>query len=238
MIKIDYKSLNALEKKLLDSTKECIQHNSTVSITELSAQFDVSTSKISKFVRKLGFESFKQYKKFIISEHNDAPPAKPSSELQRIADYIANFDDNLAHDFWLKIKDCNKLIIYGLGPSYICADYFAYRLRIFSDVFTLATNEVTTVRNSDSKDTKLLVLSTTGLFKSFDEDLSGLNYKEIIFLFEEFRYFPKLQQNTLFYLTNSGGNSELKPYEKSRTLFFIFLEEVIQKFMPNSKLGE
>ncbi|KFK97671.1 MULTISPECIES: MurR/RpiR family transcriptional regulator [unclassified Serratia (in: enterobacteria)] len=234
MIKIDYNNLNTLEKKLLDSTKECIQHNSKISITELSTQFDVSTSKISKFVRKLGFESFKQYKKFIISEHNNAPPERPSSELQRISDYVANFDDHLAYEFWMKIKDCNKLIIYGLGPSFICADYFAYRLRIFSDVFSLATNEVTTLRNSDSKDTKLLVLSTTGLFKSFDEELSGLNYKEVIFLFEEFRYFPKLQQHTLFYLTNSGGNSALKPYEKSRTLFFIFLEEVIQKFKPPS----
>ncbi|WON76430.1 hypothetical protein [Serratia sp. UGAL515B_01] len=234
MIKVDCSNLNVLEKKLLDSTKGYIQHNSTISITELSTQLDVSTSKISKFVRKMGFESFKQYKKFIISEQNDAPPLKPSDELQRISDYIANFDDNLANDFWLKIKDCNKLIIYGLGPSYICADYFAYRLRIFSDVFTLATNEITTLRNADNKDTKLLILSTTGLFKSFDEELTGLNYKEIIFLFEEFRYFPKLQKNTLFYLTNSSGNSALKPYEKSRTLFFIFLEEIIQKF--NSKI--
>ncbi|MFC0228379.1 MurR/RpiR family transcriptional regulator [Serratia aquatilis] len=233
MIKVDYTSLNVLERKLLDSTKECIQHNSTVSITELSTQLDVSTSKISKFVRKMGFESFKQYKKFLISGQTESPPIKPSDELQRISEYIANFDDNLAHDFWLKIKDCNKLIIYGLGPSFICADYFAYRLRIFSDVFTLATNEITTVRNADNKDTKLLVLSTTGLFQSFDDELSGLNYKEIIFLFEEFRYFPKLQKNTLFYLTNSSGNSTLKPYEKSRTLFFIFLEEIIQKFIPN-----
>ena len=182
----------------------------------------------------MGFESFKQYKKFLISGQIDPPPIKPSDELQRISEYIANFDDNLAHDFWLKLKDCNKLIIYGLGPSFICADYFAYRLRIFSDIFTLATNEITIVRNADNKDTKLLVLSTTGLFKAFDEDLSDLNYKEIIFLFEEFRYFPKLQKNTLFYLTNSSGNSAIKPYEKSRTLFFIFLEEIIQKFIPKS----
>ncbi|CNH95759.1 putative DNA-binding transcriptional regulator [Yersinia aldovae] len=232
MIKVDYTNLNVLERKLLDSTKECIQHNSTVTITELSTQLDVSTSKISKFVRKMGFESFKQYKRFLISGQAESPQIKPSDELQRISEYIANFDDNLAHDFWLKIKDCNKLIIYGLGPSFICADYFAYRLRIFSDVFTLATNEITTVRNADNKDTKLLVLSTTGLFQPFDDEISGLNYKEIIFLFEEFRYFPKLQKNMLFYLTNSCGNSTLKPYEKSRTLFFIFLEEIIQKFIP------
>lgn len=231
MIKIDYHALNALERKLLDCTREAIEHNATVSITGLSVQFDVSTSKISKFVRKLGFESFKQYKKFIVSGSTENSDAPPSSELQRIAEYIDEFDDKLAHDFWLKIKDCNKLIIYGLGPSYICADYFAYRLRIVSDVFTLATNEATVVRNSDSQDTKLLILSTTGLFKSFHDELSNLDYKEVIFLFEEFRHFPKLQKNTLFYLTQSCGDPQLKPYEKSRTLFFIFLEEIIQKFM-------
>lgn len=234
MIKVDYTSLNVLERKLLDSTKECIQHNATVSITELSTRLDVSTSKISKFVRKMGFNSFKQYKNFLTCDQGESSPIKNSDELHRISEYIANFDDSLAHDFWLKIKECNKLIIYGLGPSFICADYFAYRLRIFSDIFTLATNEITTVKNADSKDTKLLVLSTTGLFQPFNDEILGLNYKEVIFLFEEFRYFPKLQRNTLFYLTNSSGNSSLKPYEKSRALFFIFLEEIIQKFIPNN----
>jgi len=230
MIKVDYNNLNLLEKKLLEGTKESIQHNPKISITELSKCFDVSTSKVSKFVKKLGFESFKQYKSFIVGEENQSRASHVSDELQRISEYISEFDEQLAYDFWIKIKDCNKLVIYGLGPSYICADYFAYRLRTFSDVFTLATNDLTVVKNADNIDTKLLVLSTTGMFKPLNDDLNGLKYKEMIFLFEEFRHFPDLQANTLFYLTNSTGDSSLKAYEKSRTLFFIFLEEIIQKF--------
>jgi len=230
MIKVDYNNLNLLEKKLLEGTREYIQHNPKISITELSGCFDVSTSKISKFVKKLGFESFKQYKNFIVGEVSEPRNGQASSELQRITDYISQFDEKLAYDFWMKIKDCNKLVIYGLGPSYICADYFAYRLRTFSDVFSLATNDLTVVKNADNSDTKLLVLSTTGMFKPLKDDLNGLNYKEIIFLFEEFRHFAELQGNTIFYLTDSTGDDTLKPYEKSRTLFFIFLEEIIQKF--------
>jgi len=234
MIKVDYNNLNLLEKKLLDGTRESIQHNPKISITELSKCFDVSTSKISKFVKKLGFESFKQYKHFIVGEESEPQTSQVSDELQRITKYISNFDEQLAYDFWIKIKDCNKLVIYGLGPSYICADYFAYRLRTFSDVFTLATNDLTVVKNADNSDTKLLVLSTTGLFKPLNDDLNKLKYKEMIFLFEEFRHFPDLQGNTLFYLTNSTGDHSLKPYEKSRTLFFIFLEEIIQKFKASN----
>jgi len=234
MIKVDYNNLNLLEKKLLDGTRESIQHNPKISITELSKCFDVSTSKISKFVKKLGFESFKQYKHFIVGEESEPQTSQVSDELQRITEYISSFDEKLAYDFWIKIKDCNKLVIYGLGPSYICADYFAYRLRTFSDVFTLATNDLTVVKNADNSDTKLLVLSTTGLFKPLNDDLNDLKYKEMIFLFEEFRHFPDLQGNTLFYLTNSTGERSLKPYEKSRTLFFIFLEEIIQKFKASN----
>lgn len=236
MIKIDGSKLNLLEKKLLNGTKESIQHNPKTSITELSQCFGVSTSKISKFVKKLGFESFKQYKAFIIGSESEQTNSNASSELQRISDYINHFDEQLVYDFWLKIKDCNKLVIYGLGPSYICADYFAYRIRTFSDIFSLATNDLTVVKNADNSDTKLLVISVTGLFKPLKNELKDLNYKEIIFLFEEFRYFPDLQENTLFYLTNNTGNNLLKPYEKSRTLFFIFLEEVIQKFKARSTL--
>ncbi len=230
MIKVDYNNLNLLEKRLLDGTRESIQHNPKISITDLSKCFDVSTSKISKFVKKLGFDSFKEYKSFIVGKESESRTSQVSDELQRINDYINHFDEQLAYDFWIKIKDCNKLVIYGLGPSYICADYFAYRLRTFSDVFSLATNDLTVVKNADNSDTKLLVLSTTGLFKPLKDDLNDLNYKEIIFLFEEFRHFPDLQRNTLFYLTKSTGDNSLKPYEKSRTLFFIFLEEIIQKF--------
>lgn len=236
MIKVDGNRLNPLEKIIFAESKHHIESNSAITITDLAYQLSVSPSKISKFVRKLGFDSFKQYKQFLEKEDMaELPTQAVSNELQRIAHYIETFDNALAEEFWSKLKDCNKLIIYGIGPSFIVAEYFAYRLRIASNIFVLATHEETVVRNSDKGDTKLLILSTTGQFKSFEEDIVGLRYNEIIFLFEELRYFEGLRHHTLFYLTQSSGDKTLKPFEKSRTLFFIFLEEVIQKFLHNNK---
>ncbi|SET25860.1 MurR/RpiR family transcriptional regulator [Thorsellia anophelis] len=237
MIKVDGAGLNPLEKVIFSDSKLHIRSNSSIKITELAHQLNVSPSKISKFVRKLGFDSFKQYKEFIkVDESLQIKQRQDSNELARIAKYISSFDNSLVEAFWYKLSACNKLIIYGIGPSFIVAEYFAYRLRIASNIFVLATNEETVVRNSDKEDTKLLILSTTGQFKSFEDDIAGLNYNEIIFLFEELRFFEGLRDHTIYYLTQASGDNSLKPYEKSRTLFFIFLEEVIQKFLLKAKL--
>ncbi|MFC0179210.1 MurR/RpiR family transcriptional regulator [Thorsellia kenyensis] len=236
MFKIDGERLNSLEKQLFRDTQPLILNCPNISITDLSCALGVSSSKISKFVRKLGFASFKTYKNYV-SSHN-LEMISPSEhlvdgnfgEISRLADYLASFNHQMVVDFWTKIRSCNKLVLYGIGPSHLCAEYFAYRLRIASDIFVIATSDEAVVRHSDNSDTKLVILSTTGLFKSFDEDVKGLNYQEIIFLFEEFRPFPNFNEHAIFYLTQSPGDSSKKPFEKSRTLFFIFLEEVIQCF--------
>lgn len=240
MIKIDGHRLNSLEKRLFDEATRHIQNNHKISITELATRLSVSPSKFSKFVRKTGLETFKQYKQFIIEGNTENLLVKKalsvtpkSTEIERIKIYLEQFEYSLVNDFYLSIKDSNKLIIYGIGPSFLVAEYFAYRLRIVSTIFSIATSDETLLKSSANQDTKLLVLSATGLFKSFDDALKGLNYQEIIFLFEELRAFPTLKDYTIFYLTESSGNPSLQPFEKSRTLFYIFLEEVIQKFMMN-----
>lgn len=235
-MKIEFSKLNPLEKRIYQNIEPIIKENPTISITELCAREQVSASKLSKFAKKCGFANFKQLKRYIAGEEMTEIQTTASAELQRVADYLAHFDQKVVAQFFAQIEHCKKLVILGYGPSYHCAEYFAYRLRTISNIFVIATHEEAIVENSASSDATLLVLSTTGQFKSFATLTNHLKYKNIVFLFEEFRRFPELNQHTVFYLTDKAGNPNLQPYEKARTLFFIFLEEVVQMMLnhPNA----
>ena len=233
MVKIDFSKLNSLEKKIYVEIEPIIKKNHHISITELSILSKVSTSKLSKFSKKCGLESFKQFKNYIAGIEQ-VEPQKSSIEIQRVREYLNNFDYKMVEQFVDQIKNCKKLIIFGYGPSFFCAEYFAYRLRTLTNIFVTVTHEDAIIENSANQDTILLVLSCTGKFKSFDELVNKLNYHRVIFIFEEFRHFPQLNQHSIFYLTTDTGNPNLLPYEKSRTLFFIFLEEILQTVIRKS----
>ncbi len=55
---------------------------------------------------------------------------------------------------------------------------------------------------------------------------------DVIILSEEFNTELVTQCDKIFYLSQYPQPSHLQAYEKSRTTFFIFLEEVIQRFLP------
>lgn len=235
-MKIEFSKLNPLEKRIYQNIEPIIKETPTISITELCSQVQVSASKLSKFAKKCGFANFKQLKRYISAEDDTVTQTQPSTELQRISDYLVHFDQKMVAQFFAQIEHSKKLVILGYGPSYHCAEYFAYRLRTISNIFVIATHEEAIVENAANPDATLLVLSTTGQFKSFAALTNNLKYKNIVFLFEEFRRFPELNQHAVFYLTDQTGNPNLQPYEKSRTLFFIFLEEVLQIILnhPNA----
>ena len=50
-------------------------------------------------------------------------------------------------------------------------------------------------------------------------------------------YNPKLldQYENIFMLTQTRQSDDLSPYQKSRSIFFIFIEEVLLRIMDNNK---
>src|SRR4051812_45473194 len=123
MININLNNLNQLELSIHDKLSKIIEKNDNLKILEAADYCDVSSSKISKFVRKLGFENFKQYKQFFGGQQIITKDNKYSSELERLKNYIENFDSVLIDNFLAIFKKYNKIVLFGLGPSFICVEY-------------------------------------------------------------------------------------------------------------------
>lgn len=237
MIKIDSNNLNPLEHQIYENLMEYSKHNPKFRITEAAEICGCSVSKISKFVKKLGFTNFKQYLEFLYG--GEVPITQESDELGRIKKFIDEFDTDLTDEFLELINGHDRIVFFGYGPSLLCAQYFEYRLRTCSNKLVMAVSDEISVTSMVDENTLLIILTVTGTFQSFENVYHDAKNKgcDVAMVVEEYNTALFDQCDKIFWLSKNPQPSYLKPYEKSRTIFFIFLEEVIQRIQNNARLA-
>ncbi len=84
-----------------------------------------------------------------------------------------------------------------------------------------------TLNNMVDDSTLLLIITETGRFQSFQDVYEGAkcNGGTVVILVEEYNTALFNQCDKIFWLSRILQPAHLKPYEKSRTLFFIFLRK-------------
>lgn len=235
MTSVDFSILNPLEKNIHQKLQVYRKEMPTIKITQAAEYCGCSVSKISKFVKKLGFDNYKQYLDFL---YGRALPAENlSNELQRIHHFIDDFDENQVDELLALIKNHDKIVLFGYGPSLICAQYFEYRLRVCTNKVIIAVADEISVASMTDENTLLILLTVTGSFHTFEDIYRATKEKgcEVAMVVEEYNTDLFNQCDRIFWLCKHPQPETLKPYEKSRTVFFIFLEEVIQRLMYSRK---
>jgi DNA-binding MurR/RpiR family transcriptional regulator len=235
MIKIDFSKLNKLENEIYEKLLECSKLQQDLKITQAAEICGCSISKISKFVKKLGFVNYKQFIDFIHGK--EISQKQISSELTRIKHYIDDFDVSLVENFIDLMKQHERIILFGYGPSFICAQYFEYRLRICSNKFILAVGDEISLEKMMDQNTLLVIFTTTGMFRSFEDIylISKSKGCSVLIVAEEYNTCLITHCDKIYWLCNFPQSSDLKPYEKSRTVFFIFIEEIINRLLTDGK---
>ena len=232
---IDLNKLNALERDIFQQLTEHAKENGTLRITDAAQLCGCSTSKISKFVKKLGFDNFKQFMQFTQGE--EPPQKRRSSELERIRDFTEEFDHKMVEAFISMLNSHERIIILGYGPSYTCAQYLEYKLRIQCNKYIVAVPDLITAQSQLGDRSLLVIFSATGRFTSFHEICQETREKggDVLLIMEE--YYPELlnEHDNIFFLTRSIQDPSLRPHEKSRVIFFIFIEEVMFRIMEINK---
>ncbi|SHE61330.1 MurR/RpiR family transcriptional regulator [Alkalibacter saccharofermentans] len=235
MIHIDFKALNALEQEIHNKLKEHSKNFDTIKITEAAKLCECSISKISKFVKKLGFVNYKQYMDFL--HGREMSSFNKSDELNRVQKFIEDFDENKVNELIALIENHDKIVIFGYGPSLICAQYFEYRLRTCTNKVIVAVSDEISISSMANESDLVLLLTVTGTFNTFENiyETAKLKGAKVAILLEEYNANLFDQCDRIFWLSKYNQPNELLPYEKSRTIFFIFLEEVVQKLMYKNK---
>ncbi len=226
--KINTSILNELETEIHQKLKNAIKDTPTLTIKTASEICNVSPSKISKFCKKIGFDNYKQYKLFI-STGKLVNSNETSDELKRIENYCKTFDHKKSLKLAKLISKSKRVILLGMGPSLIAIEYFAYRLRIVSTVDVLTTSEQFFINNHVSNNSLIIIYTATGKFTSYASLIAFCeenNYSYII-VCEENNHLEQFSNKKVIYLTNTTQKDKILPYEKTRTLWFIYIEEVI-----------
>lgn len=240
MINVDFGKLNPLEIQIHNKLNEFAKSADTIRINTAAELCGCSVSKISKFVKKLGFSTYRQYLDFLGGR--EVPQVNLSNELTRIQQYLNDFNDALVDELLELMDRHNKIVLFGYGPSYLCAQYFEYRLRVVTNKIVIAVSEEMSVASISDKDTLVILLTVTGTFKSFEQIYTTSKSRgcEVAMVLEEYNTEVFNQCDRIFWLCKYPQAEKLLPYEKSRTVFFIFLEEVIQRIIArkNAALPE
>lgn len=186
---------------------------------------------MSKAIKKAGFSGYKQYVSYLY--HGNQPKTESPKEIERLKRSLADFDQTLVEQFVELINRHEKIILFGYGPSQIVAQYFEYKLRLCVSAFIATPPDEQTVSNMVDDTTLLAIFSTTGQYKSFEGIFKHAKSRgsDVVVISEEFN--PLLMETCDRYLvlTQYKQPDSLKPYEKTRTLFFIFIEQVIQEIL-------
>ncbi len=236
MINLDISRLNTLEQEIYKILLECSKNNSNIKITQAAEICGVSVSKISKFVKKLGFENYKQFMDFLYG--NEIPQKEVSNELVRIKNFIDDFDTSLVDEFIDLINSHERIILFGYGPSFICMQYLEYKLRMTTNKLVICVPDEMSVETLVDDRSLLVICSTTGKYKSFDKvyDTAKSRNCEVLILVEEYNTSLLSKHDKIFMLTKSFQSNDFEPYEKSRAVFFIFIEEVIQRIIFRNRM--
>ncbi len=235
MINIDFNVLNSLEKGIHETLSIHSKTVDTIRITRAAELCGCSVSKISKFTKKLGFTNYKQYLDFLYGK--DLGVTGHSSELTRIQNFIRDFDSRKVDEMIELIENHDKIVLFGYGPSLLCAQYFEYRLRTCTNKVIIAVPDDLSVASMTDDKSLLLIFTVTGTFQSFENIYHDTKEKgcDVAIVVEEYNTSLFEQCDKIFLLAKEPQPSHLLAYEKSRTIFFIFMEEVIQRLTVQQK---
>ncbi|ONI39446.1 hypothetical protein AN639_03815 [Candidatus Epulonipiscium fishelsonii] len=229
MNKIDFTHLNKLETEIYNKLFNYVQNNGSVNIIEAADLCNVSTSKISKSVKKLGFNTYKEFIRYCTGEPSISQTQYYSNELERIKLFIEDFDINIVNHFVEQLNKYNKIILHGLGPSFIVAQYFEYKLRVETTKYVVALENTLQIENLVDNNTLFIIFSVEGTFSLFHSliDLVGKNQGTVFLILEGPNNTQYKNVNNVLFLTQHLQSSSLLSYQKTRSVFFIFIEEIM-----------
>ncbi|MCF7940227.1 MAG: SIS domain-containing protein [Spirochaetia bacterium] len=229
MIRIDFTVLNTRERQIHQRLQEASASLPTLRIADAAALCGCSVSKISKFTKRLGFVSFRHYVEFLYGK--EPVSGSRSQELSRVQQFISQFDESLVEEMIALIDKHTRILLFGYGPSLLCAQYIEYRLRTSCPKVVISVVDDLSVATMTDTSTLLLIFTVTGAYRDFKPtyNAASRNGAQVVIVAQNYNISLIDQCDKIFFLTENPNPEDIAPYEQSRTLFFIFMEEVIQR---------
>ena len=227
------RNMNPLDLEIHNRIVAECKSNNSLTITEAAGLCHCSPSKISKFVKKLGFNSYKQYRDYLCGRKLEAKPF--SDEFERIKHFLDTFDISVVDKFIDKIRPYKKIVLLGYGPSKYCAQYLQFKLQLFTSQAIILIDDERSASSVIDKETIFIIFSATGAYNSFRrfQQIAEEKKAQFLLIVEEYNTSIIPSYGEIIFLTDTFQTLSSVHYEKSRIVFFIFIEEIIAHIIKN-----
>lgn len=173
-------SLSRQERKIALTVIQNSNQVKKMNTTDLAKLAEVSTATITRFVKKIGYSTFAEFK---ISLAESASTSKEINSNSKLSDQVAMFYERMITDTWKKldqdalcqaidlIKNSNRIFVYGLGSSGYNAQELAQRLiRMGINAYAPADSHTMYIVSTLLKpDDLVIVLSVSGKSSEVDD---------------------------------------------------------------------
>lgn len=177
-VEIDNLNLTSTEQKIMEYIYLHIDSITTISVTQIADQCHCSTAAIHRFVKKFGCEGFKEFKTELISgkKVTQFSNSRFQINMNELISYIQSLD---VTEFKTQLlMDTNQRVyIYGIGGSYVSAQYIARQLNRFNiDASAFQPSERNGLR--DLADA-VIFISHSGETEEIVDKANKLKYEQI-----------------------------------------------------------
>ncbi|AUB31689.1 MurR/RpiR family transcriptional regulator [Spiroplasma floricola] len=185
-----------IAKKIIENTKNGKFYNQE----ELANQTFVSISTLTKFSKKLGFSSYREFifvMKTEWSKYNwDRQKKVDTGEIFESIQTWINRNENFINNICEEIKNFNIINIYSSYQSYDCSKYFANLLIDYGKNVVLLNNEFRfKPRQTDEKSFNLIILTGRDNDTLIDNFSKSYNERDTNFLIATEKQADKLEFN-------------------------------------------
>ncbi len=145
---------NDLDYSICKYIKLNLKAVSSMSIEELSKQTYVSKAKISKFIKKLGYDNYIAFKddclleleirKQVNNSQHQLTKKQLHNSFKWIENHLLEINQNQIDDFIKAIEKAKHVYLYGVAYSHLLCQYLQYEGDLFQkDMLVLDENEAT-----------------------------------------------------------------------------------------------
>lgn len=178
--KIDFSTLSDTDKAIyhyLASNSDKVPY---MRVREIATESHTSSSSVMRFIRKIGYESFSDFRKeFRGGDTIQTGKYSLVFPMLTVDQFTRNLEDKL-QIIAEKIIECDNIIVFGIGNSgYVC-DYIARRLAILGcNAFSMtdATYPIG-AKLKNTTDNILIAVSVSGMTTEILETVNSLRHEE------------------------------------------------------------
>ncbi|MGL4588879.1 MAG: MurR/RpiR family transcriptional regulator [Mycoplasmatales bacterium] len=211
---------------------------SNLSISEFALICNASNAMISKYAKNCGFSGYKELKYYVKTQTFDSPITAytTSSAELKIFNYFQSFNQKAFEELLELCKSCDKILLFGKGPSLGVCTYFVPRIRnAFASYVVCETDKQQMETELISLGSKLLIiLSASGENKAIIPLCEEAKQKKVKIVIISENYNPILSKyaDLTINLLNQGIDYDTN-LMRGRSLFFIYLETLVQTQLNN-----